>query len=83
MAIANALGSNIQNIFVALALPWTLTTILSNPHPFKVSAKGQCSSTTMHRITIPDRHPRQCPGYGRDFISTSSTGCERQVYSRS
>lgn len=29
MAIANALGANIQNVFVALAFPWTLKTLMS------------------------------------------------------
>merc|ERR1712232_1411724 len=29
MAIANALGANIQNVFVALAIPWTCRTLWS------------------------------------------------------
>jgi Ca2+/Na+ antiporter len=38
MAIANALGSNVQNVFLALALPWTAKTFLSGPLP--VAANG-------------------------------------------
>lgn len=38
MAIANALGSNIQNVFLALAVPWTLKTALDGE--YDVSANG-------------------------------------------
>jgi cation:H+ antiporter len=31
MAVANALGSNIQNVFLALAVPWALRLTLLNP----------------------------------------------------
>lgn len=32
MAVANALGSNVQNVFLALALPWTLKTLFAADH---------------------------------------------------
>lgn len=38
MAIANALGSNVQNVFLALALPWTVKTALDGP--LAVAANG-------------------------------------------
>ncbi|CAD7923613.1 unnamed protein product [Amoebophrya sp. A120] len=38
MAIANALGSNIQNVFLALAVPWTLKCLVSET--YDVSANG-------------------------------------------
>lgn len=34
MAIANALGANVQNVFLALAVPWTIQTCLINGGPF-------------------------------------------------
>lgn len=38
MAIANALGSNIQNVFLALAVPWTVKTYIDGE--YDVSANG-------------------------------------------
>jgi Ca2+/Na+ antiporter len=38
MAVANALGSNVQNVFLALALPWTVKCFLSGP--LAVAANG-------------------------------------------
>jgi len=34
MAIANALGANVQNVFLALAVPWTIQTCFINGGPF-------------------------------------------------
>jgi len=34
MAVANALGANIQNVFLALAVPWTIQTCFINHGPF-------------------------------------------------
>jgi len=39
MAIANALGSNVQNIFLALSIPWCVRTSVSS-EVFKVGASG-------------------------------------------
>lgn len=40
MAVANALGSNVQNVFIALGLPWVAYTLLSGGQPLLVSATG-------------------------------------------
>jgi len=34
MAIANALGANVQNVFLALAVPWTIQSCFINHGPF-------------------------------------------------
>merc|ERR1712113_912298 len=34
MAIANALGANVQNVFLALAVPWTFQSVFINHGPF-------------------------------------------------
>jgi Ca2+/Na+ antiporter len=39
MAVANALGSNVQNVFLALAIPWIAKT-WSSGEPFEVAANG-------------------------------------------
>jgi Ca2+/Na+ antiporter len=39
MAVANALGSNVQNVFLALAVPW-LTVTVHTGQPFEVAAGG-------------------------------------------
>ena len=39
MAIANALGSNVQNVFLALAVPW-LMKCYSSGQPYAVNAAG-------------------------------------------
>jgi len=40
MAIANALGSNVQNVFLALAVPWMCATQLPVRHGFPIVATG-------------------------------------------
>jgi Ca2+/Na+ antiporter len=40
MAIANALGSNVQNVFLALAIPWLMRICTQDYKPFPVSGKG-------------------------------------------
>jgi len=39
MAVANALGSNVQNVFLALAIPWIAKTV-SSGEPYAVAANG-------------------------------------------
>merc|ERR1711894_60348 len=39
MAIANALGANVQNVFLALALPWVLKCLMSPGLKFNASDK--------------------------------------------
>merc|ERR1711976_115584 len=43
MAIANALGANIQNVFLALALPWTIQAF-ANGGKFKMPCEGLVAS---------------------------------------
>merc|ERR1719326_1545289 len=43
MAIANALGANIQNVFLALAVPWTIQAAL-NHGTFPLTAPGLAAS---------------------------------------
>ena len=31
MAVANALGANVQNVFLALAIPWTIQALFLEP----------------------------------------------------
>jgi Ca2+/Na+ antiporter len=40
MAIANALGANVQNVFLALAVPWTIQSCLINHGPFAMPVSG-------------------------------------------
>jgi Ca2+/Na+ antiporter len=40
MAIANALGANIQNVFLALAVPWTVQAAISSTNSFALGAPG-------------------------------------------
>jgi len=44
MAIANALGSNVQNVFIALAIPWIVATSVSPTNEFVIKASGIFSS---------------------------------------
>lgn len=40
MAVANALGANVQNVFLALAVPWTIKTCFLNHGPFAMPVQG-------------------------------------------
>ncbi|CAD7967088.1 unnamed protein product [Amoebophrya sp. A120] len=40
MAVANALGSNVQNVFIALALPWVGKTLVSENHEIPMVTPG-------------------------------------------
>jgi Ca2+/Na+ antiporter len=50
MAIANALGANIQNVFVALALPWTLKTLYSGD--FRISSGNLVAAVVAMLVTL-------------------------------
>ncbi|KAF4693998.1 hypothetical protein FOZ60_009437 [Perkinsus olseni] len=52
MAIANALGSNIQNIFIALALPWIVRTMTPSPHLFFVGSAGIFANVLAMAVTL-------------------------------
>merc|ERR1711990_837643 len=43
MAIANALGANIQNVFLALAVPWTIQAAIGHGQ-FDLAAPGLVAS---------------------------------------
>lgn len=51
MAIANALGSNVQNIFLALSIPWCVRTSVSS-EVFEVGAKGILSGVMWMAATL-------------------------------
>jgi len=40
MAVSNALGSNVQNVFLALSVPWILRTAIPDIHNLPMDAKG-------------------------------------------
>eukprot|EP00397_Hematodinium_sp_SG-2012_P008193 GEMP01008248.1.p1 GENE.GEMP01008248.1~~GEMP01008248.1.p1 ORF type:complete len:805 (+),score=137.85 GEMP01008248.1:41-2455(+) len=40
MAVSNALGSNVQNVFLALAIPWIFRTMIPNVHSIPMNAAG-------------------------------------------
>merc|ERR1719221_969460 len=40
MAIANALGANVQNVFLALAVPWTIKSCILNHGPFPMPVQN-------------------------------------------
>merc|ERR1712137_154144 len=52
MAIANALGSNVQNIFLALAFPWCVRTTVMPDTVFKVQAHGILSGVIWMMTTL-------------------------------
>jgi Ca2+/Na+ antiporter len=52
MAIANALGANVQNVFLALAVPWTIKTCLINHGDFPMPVQGLLAQTLAIYITL-------------------------------
>lgn len=52
MAIANALGANVQNVFLALAVPWTIQTCFINHGPIQVRVENLMPSIIECAITI-------------------------------
>lgn len=52
MAIANALGANVQNVFLALAIPWTIRSLQSPTGQFKLLVKDLRGSIVMCFITL-------------------------------
>lgn len=40
MAVSNALGANVQNVFLALAIPWAIQSCLINHGPFPMDVVG-------------------------------------------
>jgi len=40
MALANALGANVQNVFLALAIPWSIQSCLIDHGPFSMQVDG-------------------------------------------
>jgi len=58
MAVANALGANVQNVFLALAVPWTIQSWFLNHGPFPMEvgnlkpAVAECFITLMPVLLI-------------------------------
>merc|ERR1711976_607422 len=52
MAIANALGANVQNVFLALAVPWSIQSCLINHGPFPMPVKGLETQIAAIYITL-------------------------------
>merc|ERR1719436_1834379 len=53
MAIANALGSNIQNVFLALGIPWTMKTLSDYFAGVMPGEVGGPPLKTKHGIEVP------------------------------
>lgn len=51
MAIANALGANVQNVFLALAIPWTIRSIMEGGK-FTLAVKDLRGSIIMCYVTL-------------------------------
>merc|ERR1712048_1052949 len=52
MAIANALGSNTQNVFMALGLPWCVKCLLAEGMSFEQDTDGIISGITAMGLTL-------------------------------
>lgn len=58
MAVANALGANVQNVFLALAVPWTIQSFLIEGGPFPmpvdnlIPAVAECFITLMPVVLV-------------------------------
>merc|ERR1712139_1805 len=52
MAIANALGANVQNVFLALAVPWTIQSCLISHGPFPMPVTGLETQIAAIYITL-------------------------------
>lgn len=52
MAIANALGANVQNVFLALAVPWTIKSCLMTHGPFPMPVQGLEAQVSAIYITL-------------------------------
>jgi K+-dependent Na+/Ca+ exchanger-like protein len=52
MALANALGANVQNVFLALAVPWTIKSCLINHGPFAMPVQGLAAQIAAIYITL-------------------------------
>jgi len=52
MAVANALGANVQNVFLALAVPWSIQSCLINHGPFPMPVTGLETQIAAIYITL-------------------------------
>lgn len=52
MAVSNALGSNVQNVFLALGVPWFLKIASQNFDPLPVKASGIREGVVMMLVTL-------------------------------
>eukprot|EP00415_Alexandrium_ostenfeldii_P001631 UN1631 len=77
MAIANALGANVQNVFLALAVPWFIQTWLINGGPFTLVVNDllpaviECFITLMPVVLVFQCCGSSMPGWsGGLFLLT-------------
>ncbi|CAE8687960.1 unnamed protein product, partial [Polarella glacialis] len=52
MAVCNALGANVQNVFLALALPWSAQALFSSTGQFTVSVHGLVPAIIWIYVTL-------------------------------
>jgi len=52
MAIANALGANVQNVFLALAIPWTIQSFMSPTGSFQLEVSSLAPAVLECAITL-------------------------------
>jgi len=52
MAVANALGANVQNVFLALAIPWTVQSVFIVGGPFAMRVDNLLPATLECAITL-------------------------------
>ncbi|CAJ1370337.1 unnamed protein product [Effrenium voratum] len=52
MAVANALGANVQNVFLALAIPWTIQSVFLAHGPFPLHIHGLAPAVIEIFITL-------------------------------
>jgi len=52
MAVANALGANVQNVFLALAVPWCIQSCFINHGPFPMPVEGLKAQIAAIYITL-------------------------------
>jgi len=74
MAIANALGANVQNVFLALAIPWAVQTFMINGGPFPMAVDNlmpavvECMVTLMPVVLIFACNASSLPWWSGSFF---------------
>merc|ERR1712051_1069553 len=52
MAVANALGANVQNVFLALAVPWSIQSFLIEGGPFPMAVDNLIPAVVECMVTL-------------------------------